>query len=104
MDNIIEYKKTMDPKTRETIKNVLLFAEKKRIPVTFYAHTRRFIDRFSCVDTPLKPFTLGGFWIAGDIIYFKNGFTVKTIGFDDIDKITIDPVYNNIMQEAVLNE
>jgi len=75
------------------IKTALLDAERLKMPVTFYTRTRRFIDNFTCIDTPNKPLTLENFTVSGGLVYYKiNRFVWRTISIDDIDKITLEKV------------
>jgi hypothetical protein len=87
-----EYKPTPAEKlTGNTLlKTVLLDCERNNKKVTFYTHTRNFIDRFTCIDHPDKPITLEKFFLNSGLIYYKkNQFEWKTISLDDIDKIEI---------------
>jgi hypothetical protein len=68
----------------------LLDAERTKTPVKFYTRNRAFIDRFTCVDTPNKPFILENFTTHGGLIYYKrNAFDWKTISIDEIIKIEL---------------
>ncbi len=82
--------KKPDFKSEVEMKTALLDAERLRKPVTFYTRTRRFIDKFTCVDTDNKPFTLKRFVCHGGLIYFKkNEFEWGNISMDDITKVEI---------------
>ena len=75
------------------LKTALLDAERLKMPVTFYTHTRRYIDKFRCIDTPNKPITLDNFTVSGGLIYYKiNAFEWRNISLDDVEKITLDKV------------
>ncbi len=75
---------------RINLKTALLDAERLKIPVKFFTRSRRFIDRFTCIDTDLKPFTLKSFVTSGDLVYYqKNRFEWSNICIDDITKIVI---------------
>lgn len=76
------------------IKTVLLDAERLKMPVTFFIHVRRFIDSFSCIDTPVKPFTLNNFTVSGGLIYYKKSrFEWCSFSVDDIDQIQLEKIF-----------
>lgn len=76
-------------KEKEILKQVEEAGKQKK-EIILHTFTRRFIDRFSCVDYPEKPFKLSNFWVSGGIIYIKAGFNYKTISFDNIQQIEIN--------------
>ena len=75
------------------IKTALLDAERLKMPVTFYTHTRRYIDKYACIDTPKKPFTLNKFTVSGGLVYYKkNQFEWANFSIDDIDQIQLEKI------------
>lgn len=77
-----------DRKSKEVLKR-MEEGKKAGKDVKIQTFKRRFIDRFSCVDTPEKPYIIKNFWIAGEIIYIKSGFNYKTIAFNDLLQVEI---------------
>ena len=51
------------------LRTALLDAERTKTPVTFYTRNRNYIDRFTCIDTNNKPFTLYNFTCSGGLVY-----------------------------------
>lgn len=69
-------------------KTRLLDAERLHKAVTFHTFTRRFIDKYRCIDTPQEPITLDRFICSGELIYYKrNAYDWKTISWDNISAI-----------------
>lgn len=75
---------------RVNLITALLDAERTNKPVTFYTRKRQFLDRYRCIDTDLKPFTLKKFVTHGELVYYKTDrFNWKTISIDDITRIEL---------------
>lgn len=70
------------------LKTAILDCERLKKPVTFYNRQRRFIDKYTCIDTELKPITLNNFVCSGGLIYYKKDrFNWLDFSVEDILKI-----------------
>ena len=87
---VLYEKSFLSDRKAKTILSQLEGAQKAGKEIKIQTFTRRFINSFSCIDTPEKPFILYNFWVSGELIYTKAGFNYKTIGFDNILKIEIN--------------
>lgn len=90
------YTRTMAHEASEAYKinarTALLDCERLGKPLTIHTFTRRFIDKFKCIDTPNKPITLkGNYVLNGGLIYYrKNTFEWRTISLDEVSAIYTD--------------
>jgi hypothetical protein len=66
----------------------LLDCERLHKAIIIHPFTRRFIDKYRCIDTPEKPITLNRFTLHGGLIYYKrNAYDWKTISLDRVTAI-----------------
>ena len=83
MENIAHYDTYM-----VNVRTKLLDLERLHKPIEIHTFSRRFLDKYKCVDTPNKPILLDSFTLHGGLIYYKkNRFEWLTISFDEIQAI-----------------
>ena len=75
---------------RTNTRTALLDCERLGDAIRVYTFSRRFIDKYSCIDTPLPPITLTRFNLQGGLIYYKKtAFDWRTISMDNVNRIEV---------------
>lgn len=82
---------------RTNFRTLLLDCERLKMPVVFYTHNVRFLDKYTCIDVNHRALELKKFTVNGELIYYKsNQFAWSNISMDYIDCIEISGNVPNI--------